>query len=70
MALARASVLDSQAGEASAKANYYLGQCQLALGADGEGDNFKTRARAYFQIVLSHYPGSRWAARAKDALAQ
>jgi len=70
LALARASVLDSQAGEASAKANYYLGRCQLELGPDREGDKFKTRARAYFQIVLSNYSSSRWAAEAKAALAQ
>ncbi|MCA8974350.1 MAG: hypothetical protein KDC98_06490, partial [Planctomycetes bacterium] len=70
ISLAHAAVLDSGAGEASAKANYYLGQCLLALGPDHEGDNFKTRARDYFQIVASHYPTSKWAGLAKVALTQ
>jgi outer membrane protein assembly factor BamD (BamD/ComL family) len=65
VAFAMASVNDVLGGEASAKANYYLGRCLLALGADREGDAFKQRANAYFQIVVSEYPSSRWAAPAK-----
>lgn len=68
IALATASVLDSLSGEASAKANYYLGKCLLALGAEREGDTFKARANAYFQIVVTNYPTSRWAAAAKAEL--
>ncbi len=65
LALAKASVLDVQSSEASAKANYYLGRCLLALGPDKEGDDFKQRANAYFEIVATSYPTSRWAAQAK-----
>lgn len=65
LALATASVHDAQSGEASAKANYYLGRCLLALGPEKEGDNFKQRANAYFQIVVANYPTSRWAGPAK-----
>ena len=67
MILARASVLDSASGEASAKANYYLGCCLLALGAEKEGDSFKQRALRYFEIVSSSYPSTRWAGLAKAA---
>ncbi len=65
VALALASVMDGQSGEASAKANYYLGRCMLLLGQEREGDTYKARANAYFQIVVSNYPTSRWAATAK-----
>ena len=65
IALATASVLDAQGGEASAKSNYYLAKCLLALGAEREGDTFKARANAYLQIVVTNYPASRWAAIAK-----
>ncbi|MBL8737605.1 MAG: hypothetical protein JNL12_14335 [Planctomycetes bacterium] len=65
LSLAKASVLDRQAGEASAKANYYLGRCLLELGVEHEGDSFRQRANAYFQLVLSNYPSSRFAALAK-----
>ena len=40
----------------------------LALGAEREGDTFKARANAYFQIVVTNYPTSRWAAAAKAEL--
>ncbi|MBX3461755.1 MAG: hypothetical protein KF830_01175 [Planctomycetes bacterium] len=70
LALAKASVLDATSGEASAKANYYLGRCMLALGPEREGDAFKTRANAYFQAVISGYPASPWAAAAKAELAK
>lgn len=69
-ALAKASVLDSTASEASAKANYFLGRCQLELGPDREGDSFKARAQAYFQIVVDNYGESKWAIEAKASLQQ
>ena len=65
MSFAKASVADALGGEASAKANYYLGRCLIALGAEKEGDAFKQRANAYFQIVIANYPTSRWAGPAK-----
>jgi|GEM_PF-4190770 len=65
MALAKASVADSANGEASAKANYYLGRCLLALGPDNEGDSYKQRALQYFKVVYSSYAATRWAALAK-----
>lgn len=70
IALATASVHDALSGEASAKANYYLGMCLLGLGQDREGDTFKARAIAYFQIVVTNYPTSKWAAAAKAQLAK
>ncbi|MEC7726334.1 MAG: hypothetical protein VYD05_12510 [Planctomycetota bacterium] len=66
LALAKASVFDSTSGEASAKANYYLGRCLLALGAEKEGDSFKQRALKYFEIVYTAYPSTRWAGLAKS----
>jgi len=68
IALAQASVFDSGGGEASAKANYYLGKCLLLLGPEREGDTFRVRANAYFQTVLTAYPTSRWAAAARAEL--
>jgi hypothetical protein len=70
LALAEASVLDLANGEASAKANYYLGLCLLGLGPAREGDTYKARAMAYFQIVARYYPTSRWAAAARAELAR
>ncbi len=66
--LALAAMLDPTGGDPSAKANYWLGRCLLALGAEREGVNFRTRAHTYFQIVLDHYPGSRWAEPAATAI--
>lgn len=68
IALATAAVADSGSGQIAAKANYYLGRCLLALGLDREGDTFKTRAQAYFQIVVTSYPTTRWAALARAEL--
>lgn len=68
IALAMASVKDSTSGEASAKADYYLGRCLLALGTEREGETFKQRANAYFQLVVDNYPDSPWAAAAKQAM--
>ena len=65
LALAKASVLDSSNGEATAKANYYLGRCLMLLGPEKEGDTFKQRAKAYFEIVYTSYPTTRWAGLAK-----
>lgn len=70
IALATACVLDIGSGETSAKANYYLGLCLTALGQDREGDAFKGRARAYFQIVVKNYPTSRWASLAQAELSK
>lgn len=67
LALATASVLDASAGEATAKANYYLGMCLLELGPDKEGDSFKQRAKAYFELVFTNYPSSQWAGKARTA---
>ncbi|MCB9879740.1 MAG: hypothetical protein H6835_19265 [Planctomycetes bacterium] len=65
LALAHASIRDIAGGEASAKANYYLGRVLLALGPDLEGDGYKKRAQGYFQIVYTAYPASRWASLAR-----
>ncbi len=65
VSLAKACVLDVASDDASAKANYYLGRCLMALGPEREGDNFKTRANAYFATVVTGYPSSPWAAAAK-----
>ncbi|MBL8727809.1 MAG: hypothetical protein JNM25_05225 [Planctomycetes bacterium] len=65
VAFAKACVFDVTSGEASAKANYYLGRCLLALGPEREGDNFKVRANAYFATVVDGYPSSPWATEAK-----
>jgi TolA-binding protein len=66
---ATACVLDSQSGEASAKANYYLGRCLLAL-QEREGDTWKQRANGYFQLVISSYPTSRWVGPARIELSR
>ncbi len=70
LVLAEASVFDSTGGEASAKANYFLGKCLLALGADREGDQYRNRAQAYFKIVVASYPTSIWAGKARQEPAE
>lgn len=65
LSFAKASVFDQLASDASAKANYYLGRCLLELGAEHEGDTFRQRANAYFQLVVSNYSTSRFAPLAK-----
>lgn len=70
LSLAKASVFDQLAGEASAKANYYLGRCLVELGVEHEGDSFRQRANAYFQIVVSDYPATRFAPLAKLELSR
>ena len=37
----------------------------MLLGPDKEGDSFKQRAQAYFEIVYTSYPTTRWAGLAK-----
>lgn len=70
LALAEASVLDGVGGETSARANYFLGKCLLALGSEREGETFKARATNYFQIVVRNYANTRWAAEARAELAR
>ncbi|MFK7739613.1 MAG: hypothetical protein AB8H80_04755 [Planctomycetota bacterium] len=70
MALATAAVVDPSAGEASAKAYYYLGRCMLALGPEHAGEGFKDRAKAYFALVYTSYASSRWAGAAKTEAAK
>ncbi|MCA8966678.1 MAG: hypothetical protein KDC48_17490 [Planctomycetes bacterium] len=70
IALATAAVLDAGTGQVAAKANYYLGLCLLALGQEREGDTFKDRAKAYFQLVTNNYPTTRWAGLARAELAK
>lgn len=67
IALAEASVLDVTGGETSAKANYYIAKCLLALG-DRAGSSYQARAQGYFRIVTRSYPRSRWAALARQEL--
>jgi hypothetical protein len=67
IALAEACVVDTGAGEASAKACYYLGLVMRALG-ERDGPQWKTRSDSYFQIVSRSYAGTRWAAAAKVEL--
>lgn len=69
IALATACVIDPMRhGEASAKANYFLGKCLLLLGPELEGDACKKRAIAYFQNVVRNYGDSRWVAAAQEEL--
>ncbi len=65
--LAEACVIDTGAGDTSAKANYYLGRVLIALG-ERDGTDFKSRATAYFQLVVRNYPTSRWVGAAKAEL--
>jgi len=65
LALAQASVFDAAGGEASAKANYFLGRCLLELGPEREGDSFKQRAQDYFKLVYTNYPSTEWAGKAR-----
>ncbi|MCR9247110.1 MAG: hypothetical protein NXI31_18920 [bacterium] len=70
IALARASVLDSTAGDASARANYFLGRCLMELGPDRAGDDYKKHAKAYFSLVVNSYGATTWADKAREALKQ
>lgn len=66
--LAQAIVLDSANGDTSAKAMYLQGQILTTLGPDNEADNYKQRARDYFETVIKYYSSSPWAAEARAAL--
>lgn len=68
LALAEANVMDTLAADTSAKSAYYLGLVTMALGAEGGGDSFKSRARAYLQSVVKNHPTSRWAGKARKQL--
>lgn len=65
---ARVSATDITDGDATAKALYYLGRTLLALGREGEGKDFGTRADAMFRSVIGQYPKSRWVVPARQAL--
>jgi hypothetical protein len=67
-AFAEVSATDVMDGDATAKSLYYLGRCLLELGKDREGQDFGTRADAFFKHVIARYSGSRWALRARLAL--
>lgn len=67
IALAEANLLDTTAGEATAKALYYSGLVLLELGPEHEASNFRERALEYFQTVVKHYPKTSWATRAAEA---
>jgi hypothetical protein len=67
IALAEACVLDTGAGDTSAKACYYLGLVVRALG-ERDGTDWKARSDSYFQIVARNYPATRWATAAKTEL--
>jgi TolA-binding protein len=67
IALAEACVLDTGAGDTAAKANYYLGRVLTALG-DRAGQDWGSRAKAYFTTVTKSYPSSRWVSSAKAEL--
>lgn len=68
IALAESNLLDTEAGDTSAKSAYYMARTILALGTDGESESFRARANGYFQIVVDNYPGSTWSALAREAL--
>ena len=58
LALAEASLLDSDGGDTSAKSCYYMALTILALGSAGESETFKARATAYLHAPLRPVPGA------------
>ncbi len=70
IALAEAGMLDSTAGETTAKALYYSGEVLLALGPDHEASTYKQRAADYFQSVVKNFPNTVWAPKAAEAARQ
>jgi TolA-binding protein len=62
LALARANLLDTTAGDTSAKALFYTGKVLLALG------DAKALAEGYFDTVARHYTQTPWAEQARAAL--
>lgn len=67
IALAEANLLDTSAGEATAKALYYSGMVLLALGPDNESSTFRQRALDYFATVIKEYSATSWASAAAEA---
>jgi len=68
--LAQAVVLDSANADTTAKALFLQGQILTTLGPEHEADNFKQRARDYFETVVKYYGSSPWANEARTALQQ
>ncbi len=66
--LAQASIHDTGTGATTAKALYYTGKLILDLGASRESEQFKARARSYFESVLRNYGQTPFAALAKAEL--
>lgn len=66
--LAQAIVLDSANADTTAKALFLQGQILTTLGPQHEADNYKQRARDYYETVVKHYSDSPWAAEARAAL--
>ncbi len=67
---AEAVLLDSASGDTTAKAMFVQGRLLLALGANGESDNYKQRARDYFDSIVRHYGSSPWANEARLELSK
>jgi hypothetical protein len=65
LALARANLLDTTAGDTTAKALFFSGKVLLALSGDRDA---KSRADGYFETVARHYAHTPWAAPARAAL--
>lgn len=67
---AEAILLDHTSGDTTAKALYVQGRLLLALGSANESDNYKQRARSYFDSVVRYYGTSPWANEARLELAK
>lgn len=67
---AEAILLDNTSGDTTAKALFVQGRLLLALGAANESDNYKQRARSYFDSVVRYYGTSPWANEARLELAK
>jgi tetratricopeptide (TPR) repeat protein len=63
--LAEAILLDTDNGDTTAKAMVLQGKILTTLGPQHEADNFKQRARDYFETVVKYYGSSPWASEAR-----
>ena len=66
--LAEAILLDTANGDTTAKALFLQGKILTTLGPQHEADNFKQRARDYFETVVKYYGTSTWASEARVEL--
>jgi tetratricopeptide (TPR) repeat protein len=68
LGFARVAVMAAATPGEQARALYHLGRCADALGAEGKEPDGRRKASEYYQLVQQHFPDTRWAQLAAQAL--